>query len=197
MDKIEVTRLTLADAHRLAPLLAAYTQDQKRGAPRAPDEYYAELLLKDPIAEIAGASRGTRLLGFAVYVDLPDTMTGLRVGQLNDLFVIQDAREQGVGRALVTALIGRRHAAGLAASQMDGAGKTGDGASARRQDGKARPLEQLCARSVTPRAATVGMADERRKADAIETWATGPGRTLGHVFMPGLAARLVATCRSK
>ena len=101
MDQIDVSRLTLADAHRLAPLLAAYTQDQKRGAPRAPDEYYAELLLKDPVAEIAGAWRGGRLVGFAVYLDLPDTMTGLRAGQLNDLFVIQDAREQGVGRALV------------------------------------------------------------------------------------------------
>jgi len=105
MNAIAISRLTLPDAHRLAPLLAAYTQDQKRGAPRAPDEYYAELLLKDPVAEIAGAWQGDRLVGFAVYLDLPDTMTGLRAGLLNDLFVIHDAREQGVGRALVSAVM--------------------------------------------------------------------------------------------
>ncbi len=105
MDQIAISRLSLADAHKLAPLLAAYTQDQKRGAPRAPDQYYAELLLNDPVAEIAGAWAGERLVGFAVYLDLPDTMTGLRVGQLNDLFVIQDARERGAGRALVSALM--------------------------------------------------------------------------------------------
>ncbi len=105
MEPIAISRLTLADAHRLAPLLAAYTQDQKRGAPRAPDEYYAELLLKDPVAEIAGAWLGERLVGFAVYLDLPDTMSGLRAGQLNDLFVIHDAREHGAGRALVSSVM--------------------------------------------------------------------------------------------
>jgi GNAT superfamily N-acetyltransferase len=105
MNAIAISRLALTDAHRLAPLLAAYTQDQKRGAPRAPDEYYAELLLKDQVAEIAGAWLGDRLVGFAVYLDLPDTMTGLRAGQLNDLFVIHDARGQGAGRALVSAVM--------------------------------------------------------------------------------------------
>jgi GNAT superfamily N-acetyltransferase len=105
MDKIAVSPLTLADAHDLAPLLAAYTQDRKRGAPRAPDEFYAERLLEDPVAEIVGARRGEDLVGFAVYLDLPDTMTGLRAGQLDDLFVIQDARDQGIGHALIGAIV--------------------------------------------------------------------------------------------
>ena len=105
MDEVAVRPLTLADAHPLAPLLAAYAQDRERGAPRAPDEYYAELLLKDPVAEIVGARRNGRLVGFAVYLDLPDTMSGLRAGQLDDLFVIQDARDRGVGRLLVDAII--------------------------------------------------------------------------------------------
>ena len=106
MNEIAISRLSLADAHELAPLIAAYTQDRKRGAPREPDQYYAELLLKDRVAEILGARLDGRLVGFAVFFDLPDTMTGMRGGQLDDIFVIQDARNRGAGQALVAALTG-------------------------------------------------------------------------------------------
>lgn len=104
MPSIAVARLALKDAHELAPLIAASVQDRKRGAPRAPDQYYAELLLKDRTAEIIGARLDGRLVGYAVYFDLPDTMTGMRTGQLDDLFVIQDARGRRVGHALIDAL---------------------------------------------------------------------------------------------
>lgn len=104
MTGIETKRLTIADAHELAPLLAAYVQDRKRGAPRAPDEFYAELLANDRTAEILGAELDGRLVGFAVFFDLPDTMSGKRRGQLDDLFVIQDARGKRVGHSLIAAL---------------------------------------------------------------------------------------------
>jgi GNAT superfamily N-acetyltransferase len=104
MADIAVTRLDLAAAHELAPLIAANVQDRKRGAPRAPDQYYAELLLEDRTAEVLGARLDGRLVGYAVFFDLPDTMTGMRAGQLEDLFVMQDARGNRVGRALVDAL---------------------------------------------------------------------------------------------
>ena len=104
MAEIIVTTLALADAHELAPLLAASVQDRKRGAPRAPDQYYSELLLKDRTAEIIGARLDGRLVGYAVFFDLPDTMTGMRTGQLDDLFVIQDARGRKIGQALIDAL---------------------------------------------------------------------------------------------
>ncbi len=110
MDDPTITPLLLADAHELAPLLAAYTQDQKRGAPGAADEYYAELLVRDETAEIVGLQESGRLIGFAVFHDLPDTMTGRRAGQLDDLFVIQDARDRRAGQFLVEAVLaeGRR-----------------------------------------------------------------------------------------
>jgi GNAT superfamily N-acetyltransferase len=104
MVEIVVAKLALNDAHEMAPLLAASVQDRKRGAPRAPDQYYAELLLKDRTAEIIGARLDGRLVGYAVFFDLPDTMTGMRTGQLDDLFVIQDARGRKVGQALIEAL---------------------------------------------------------------------------------------------
>jgi GNAT superfamily N-acetyltransferase len=104
MSDIEIARLTLADAHDLAPLVAAYAQDRKRGAPRRPDEYYAELLLSDRTAEILGARLGDKLVGFAVFFDLPDTMSGTRAGQLDDLYVDHPVRSQGIGHALIQAL---------------------------------------------------------------------------------------------
>ena len=104
MTEIAVTPLEMPDAHELAPLIAAYAQDRKRGAPRAADEFYSELLLEDRTAELIGARLDGRLVGFAVFFDLPDTMTGMRVGQLDDLFVMQDARDRKVGHALIAAL---------------------------------------------------------------------------------------------
>ncbi len=104
MKDVVVTALSLKDAHELAPLVAASVQDRKRGAPRAPDQFYAELLLKDRTAEIVGARFEGRLVGYAVFFDLPDTMTGMRTGQLEDLFVVQDARGRKIGQALVEAL---------------------------------------------------------------------------------------------
>jgi GNAT superfamily N-acetyltransferase len=104
MAETVVSTLDLADAHELAPLVAASVQDRKRGAPRAPDQYYAELLLRDRTAEIIGARLDGRLVGYAVFFDLPDTMTGLRTGQLDDLFVLQDVRGRKIGQALIAAL---------------------------------------------------------------------------------------------
>ena len=50
-------------------------QAMKRGAPRRPDEYYAELLAVDPATEVLGAFVDEELVGFAVFFDLPDTMS--------------------------------------------------------------------------------------------------------------------------
>jgi len=91
-------------AHQLAPLVAAYAQEMRRGAPRRPDEYYAELLLADQTAELLGASLDGKLVGFAIFFDLPETISGRRAGQLDDLYVSPDARDHGVGRKMIEAL---------------------------------------------------------------------------------------------
>jgi|GEM_PF-4219369 len=43
---VDIALLHLRDAHEFAPLLASYAQALKRGAPRRPDDFYAEHLLK-------------------------------------------------------------------------------------------------------------------------------------------------------
>jgi len=75
-----------------------------------PQPDYARGLLADPKAEIAGALLGADLLGFAVFFDLPEAITGERAGQLDDLFVSEAARGKGIARALIAhvADIGRR-----------------------------------------------------------------------------------------
>ena len=102
--QIDISLMRLKDAHELAPLLAAYTQALKRGAPRRPDEYYAETLLQDRTAEVLGARLDGALVGFAIFTDLPDPISGLRCGQLDHLYVHHEHRGKGIAKALVDLL---------------------------------------------------------------------------------------------
>ncbi|MEX4005921.1 GNAT family N-acetyltransferase [Neoaquamicrobium sediminum] len=102
--QIDITLLRLRDARDLAPLLAAYAQALKRGAPRRPDEFYAETLLQDRTAEVMGARLDGDLVGFAIFTDLPDPVTGLRCGQVDHLYVHHDHRKKGIAKALIDLL---------------------------------------------------------------------------------------------
>ncbi|TKT82836.1 GNAT family N-acetyltransferase [Aquamicrobium sp. LC103] len=101
---VEIALLRLKDAHDLAPLLAAYAQALKRGAPRRPDEFYAEGLLQDRTAEVMGARLDGELVGFTIFTDLPDPVTGLRCGQVDHVYVHHDHRKKGIAKALVDLL---------------------------------------------------------------------------------------------
>ncbi|GHC74036.1 GNAT family N-acetyltransferase [Limoniibacter endophyticus] len=100
----DISLLRLKDAHDLAPLLAAYAQALKRGAPRRPDDFYAEVLLRDRAAEILGARIDGKLVGFAIFTDLPEPVSGMRYGQCDHIFVHHDFRNQGIGKAILDVL---------------------------------------------------------------------------------------------
>lgn len=102
--QIDISLLRLKDARDLAPLLAAYAQALKRGAPRRPDEFYAESLLQDRTAEVMGARIDGELVGFAIFTDLPDPVTGLRCGQVDHIYVHHDHRKKGIAKALIDIL---------------------------------------------------------------------------------------------
>lgn len=114
MSKITVKTLGPDAAHQLAPLIAAYAQELKRGAPRQPDDYYAEGLLQDKTAELIGAYLDEKLVGFATFFDLPLAISGLRSGQIDDIFVLQDARGNGIGRRMIDALVSEGESRGWA-----------------------------------------------------------------------------------
>ncbi len=101
MTDLSYRALSHADAPNLAPLIAENAQALKRGAPRRPDEVFAERLLEDKSIEIIGAFEGDTLVGFAAFFDIPDLISGLRIGQLDDIYVMPDHRHKGIGRTLV------------------------------------------------------------------------------------------------
>lgn len=102
--EIDIAILRLGDARRVAPLLAAYTQALKRGAPRRPDEFYAEMLLQDRTVEVLGARIDADLVGFAIFADMPDPLSGLRCGQVDHLYVHHEHRGRGIAKALIDVL---------------------------------------------------------------------------------------------
>lgn len=105
MSTTQIRALGLDDAHPLAPLIAENAQALKRGAPRRPDEFYAERILGDKTAEVIGAFAADRLIGFAVFFDLPELITGLRIGQLDDIYVHPEHRNRGLGRRIIETLV--------------------------------------------------------------------------------------------
>ncbi|MTH96462.1 GNAT family N-acetyltransferase [Roseibium sp. RKSG952] len=112
MSTTDIRTLGPDDAHQLAPLIAENAQALRRGAPRRPDEYYAERILGDKTAEVVGAFQGGQLIGFAVYFDLPELITGLRIGQLDDIYVHPDFRNHGIGREMIETLVEEGHKRG-------------------------------------------------------------------------------------
>lgn len=102
--QIDIALLRPLEARELAPLIAAYAQALKRGAPRKPDELHAAALLRDRAAEIIGARVDGELVGFAIFADLPDPISGLRIGQVDHLYVHHDHRSKGIAKALIDLL---------------------------------------------------------------------------------------------
>ncbi|ALN71357.1 MULTISPECIES: GNAT family N-acetyltransferase [unclassified Aureimonas] len=104
LPDVEIGLLRLKDARDLAPLLSAYNQAMFRGAPGAPDTFYAEQLLQDRTGEILGARVDGALVGFLVFYDLPDPWTGMRAGMADHVFVDQRHRRKGIAKAMVDVL---------------------------------------------------------------------------------------------
>lgn len=102
--KIDIAPIPLKDALKLAPLIAAYGQALKRGAPRQPDQYYAEQLLQDRTAEFLGATINGEMVGFILFYDLPEPVSGKRAGQCDHVYVHHDYRGKGIARAMVDVL---------------------------------------------------------------------------------------------
>ena len=101
---IEISLLRLKDAPTLAPLIAAYGQALQRGAPRQPDLYYAEQLLQDRSAEFLGARVDGALVGFILFYDLPELVSGMRAGMADHIYVHHDHRGKAIAKALVDVL---------------------------------------------------------------------------------------------
>lgn len=101
---IEISLLRLKDARDLAPLIASYAQALKRGAPRRPDQFYAEKLLQDRTGEVLGARIDGKLVGFCIFYDLPEPVSGRRCGLTDHIYVHHEFRGRGIAKALIDVL---------------------------------------------------------------------------------------------
>ena len=100
---ITVRRATLADAGAIAPLFDLYRQFYEQ----APDATLASTFIHQRLAReesvIFVAEDGGRLLGFTQLFPSFSSVRAVRVWVLNDLYVVREARRQGVARALLDA----------------------------------------------------------------------------------------------
>jgi len=99
--------LAAEDATRLADLMTAYRMAM--GGPVEPMTMEQATLLieraaRDPELLLLGADCDGALSGFALAFDLPEIISGGRAGQLDDLFVMPEARGSGLARALIARL---------------------------------------------------------------------------------------------
>ncbi len=99
-----IRRLSAADAPRLAELMRAYRRAMG-GPAKAMTPEQATPLIERSVAEpdllLLGADHRGALAGFALAFDLPEIISGSRAGQLDDLFVMPEARGSGLARALI------------------------------------------------------------------------------------------------
>ncbi len=97
-----IRALSAADAPRLADLATAYRRAMSGPAEATTPGQAAALIeraLRAPDLLLLGADCGGALAGFALAFELPEIISGGRAGQLDDLFVMPEARGSGLARA--------------------------------------------------------------------------------------------------
>ena len=99
-----IRRLTADEAPALAGLLAAYAGAMRHAAPPPPAPALAASILTDPKAELLGAFQDDTLLGFILFFDLPEAISGRRAGQIDDLYISPNARGQRLAQRLIDAV---------------------------------------------------------------------------------------------
>jgi ribosomal protein S18 acetylase RimI-like enzyme len=93
-----------ADLVELLPLMRAYCDFYEVEPGDADLEALAHALIADPQHEgvqLIARSEAGEPLGFATVYWSWQTLSAARAGVMNDLFVVPEARGQGVGRALI------------------------------------------------------------------------------------------------
>ncbi|MGX5730718.1 N-acetyltransferase family protein [Pseudoxanthomonas beigongshangi] len=116
---ITVRRATLADAEAVAPLFDLYRQFYEQ----APDAALAQRFINERLAGdesvIFLAADGDRLMGFTQLFPSFSSVRAVRIWVLNDLYVVREARRQGVARALLDAAAAFGRSSGAARLELE------------------------------------------------------------------------------
>jgi GNAT superfamily N-acetyltransferase len=119
MSKHSITRVGPADLDAVLPLMRAYCDFYEVSPPDAELLAVARALIDDPEHEgVQLLGRGSKggPVGFATLYWSWSTTDACRIGVMNDLFVADTARGQGLAEALIEAC--RRECAGHGARRM-------------------------------------------------------------------------------
>jgi GNAT superfamily N-acetyltransferase len=105
MPEVRVEPISAEQLDQLLPLIAAYqrfyeVEDVDEGRNRA---FFARFLAPSEDGLLLGARRGEQLLGYACLYWHLDSLRATETVLMNDLYVVEAARGQGVGRALIEA----------------------------------------------------------------------------------------------
>lgn len=116
---ITVRRATLADAEAVALLFDLYRQFYEQ----APDAALAQRFINERLAGdesvIFLAADGDRLVGFTQLFPSFSSVRAVRIWVLNDLYVVREARRQGVARALLDAAAAFGRSSGAARLELE------------------------------------------------------------------------------
>lgn len=100
---ITVRRATLADADAIAPLFDLYRQFYEQASDAALASSFVRDRLANDESVIFVAEDAGRPMGFTQLFPSFSSVRAVRIWVLNDLYVVREARRQGVARALLDA----------------------------------------------------------------------------------------------
>jgi len=105
--EIEIAPISAPELEELLPLIAAYQRfyevaEIDEGRNRA---FFRRFLAPSEDGLLLGARRGGRLVGYACLYWHFSSLEACESVLMNDLFVVQEARGEGVGRALIEASV--------------------------------------------------------------------------------------------
>jgi GNAT superfamily N-acetyltransferase len=115
--KVEIAPVTVAEFEQLAPLIAAYQRFYGVGAidEARNRSFFRRFLAPSDDGLLLGARRDDRLIGYACLYWHYSSLEACDSVLMNDLYVTEEARGQGAGRALIeaTAAVSRDRGAPL------------------------------------------------------------------------------------
>ena len=114
--EIEIRTVTEQSLPRVEPLIEAYQRfyDSEDIDPARNQEFFSRFIGSDREGWLLAAWQDEQVVGFGCYYRFLSSTSAVETVLMNDLFVAEEVRGQGVGRALIEAGLGLVRESGAA-----------------------------------------------------------------------------------